>query len=198
MNDAGAHLSVTPIPQQAVPSMKPDLSAAAALLILTLCSCAGAPARAPLPLARKVDLARFMGPWHVIAAIPASLEKNAYDAVESYAQNPDGSIATTYTFREGAFDGKPKRFTPRGFVVDRVDNSTWGMRFIWPFKAEYLISYLSEDYGVTIIARTKRDYVWIMARNPSIDDNEYARLVALVKDWGYDTTRLRKFPQSGK
>lgn len=176
--------------------MKSDLSAAAALLILTLCSCAGAPARAPLPLARKVDLARFMGPWHVIAAIPASLEKNAYDAVESYALNPDGSIATTYTFREGGFEGKKKRYTPRGFVVDRVDNSTWGMRFLWPFKAEYLISYLSEDYSVTIIARSKRDYVWIMARTPSIPDAEYARLVALVKEWGYDTTRLRKFPQS--
>lgn len=164
-------------------------------LTLALCSCAAAPVREPLPLAKKVDLARFMGPWRVIAAIPASLERNAYDAVESYAMNPDGSIATTYTFREGAFDGKPKRYTPRGFVVDKVDNSTWGMRFIWPFKAEYLISYLKEDYSVTIIARSKRDYVWIMARTPSIAEEEYERLVAMVKGWGYDTSRLRRFPQ---
>lgn len=165
------------------------------LSTLALCSCASTPVRDPLPLAKKVDLQRFMGPWRVIAAIPASLEKNAYDAVESYAMDPDGSIATTYTFREGAFDGKPKRFTPRGFVVDRVDNSTWGMRFIWPFKAEYLISYLSDDYSVTVIARSKRDYVWIMARSPSIPEAEYQRLVAMIASWGYDTTRLRRYPQ---
>ena len=151
----------------------------ASLLLLALCSCAGAPVHAPLPLARKVDLARFMGPWRVIAAIPASIEKNAYDAVETYALNPDGTIATTYTFREGAFDGKAKRYTPKGFIVDRTDNSTWGMRFLWPFKAEYLISYLDDSYSVTIIARSKRDYVWIMARTPSIPDAEYARLVAI-------------------
>ncbi len=174
-----------------------DLSGAgwACLLALTLCSCAGAPIHRPLPLARKVDLARFMGPWRVIAAIPVSIEKNAYDAVESYALNSDGTIATTYTFREGAFDGKAKRYTPKGFIVDRTDNSTWGMRFLWPFKAEYLISYLDDSYSVTIIARSKRDYVWIMARTPSIPDAEYDRLVALVKEWGYDTSRLRKFPQ---
>lgn len=170
----------------------------ACLVALGLCSCAGAPARPPLPLARKVDLARFMGPWYVIAAIPASLEKNAYDAVESYAMNPDGTIATTYTFREGSFDGKPKRYTPKGFVVDREDKSTWGMRFIWPFKAEYLISYLDESYSVTIIARSKRDYAWIMARAPSLPDAQYERLAALLKEWGYDTSRLRKFPQSAR
>ncbi len=170
----------------------------ACLLALTLCSCAAAPVHAPLPLARKVDLARFMGPWRVIAAIPASIEKNAYDAVESYALNPDGTIATTYTFREGAFDGKKKRYTPLGFVVDRTDNSTWGMRFLWPFKAEYLISYLDDAYSVTIIARSKRDYVWIMARAPAISDAEYGRLAALVKEWGYDTSRLRKFPQPAR
>lgn len=167
----------------------------ACLLALCLCSCAGAPARAPLPLARKVDLARFMGPWRVIAAIPVSIEKNAYDAVETYALNPDGTIATTYTFRDGAFDGKAKRYTPKGFVVDRTDNSTWAMRFVWPIKAEYLISYLDDAYSVTIIARSKRDYAWIMARAPAIPDAEYARLVAMLKEWGYDTARLRKFPQ---
>lgn len=173
-------------------------SGAACLLVLALCSCAGAPAREPLPRARKVDLARFMGPWRVIAAIPVSIEKNAYDAVESYALNADGTIATTYTFREGSFDGKAKRYTPKGFVVDRVDNSTWGMRFVWPIKAEYLIAYLDESYSTTIIARSKRDYVWIMARTPTIPEAEYERLVALVKSWGYDTSRLRRFPQPAR
>lgn len=164
-------------------------------LIATLAACAGAPKRPPLPLAENVDLNRFMGPWRVIAHIPASVEANAYDAIESYALNADGSIATTYTFREGAFDGKPKRFTPKGFVKNRDRAAVWGMQFLWPIKAEYLISYLDAGYTQTIIARSKRDYVWIMARSASIPEADYARLTALLKDWGYDVSRLRKVPQ---
>ncbi len=33
---------------------------------------------------RKVDLGRFMGDWYVIAHIPAFIEDEAHNAVESY------------------------------------------------------------------------------------------------------------------
>jgi len=164
-------------------------------LLATLAACTGAPKRPPLPLAQNVDLNRFMGPWRVIAHIPAGIEAQAYDAVESYALNTDGTIATTYTFRDGGFDGKPRRYTPKGFVKNRDQAAVWGMQFLWPLKAEYLISYLDAGYTQTIIARNKRDYVWIMARSASIPEADYARLTALLKDWGYDVSLLRKVPQ---
>jgi rhodanese-related sulfurtransferase len=69
------------------------------------------------------------------------------------------------------------------------------MQFIWPIKAEYVISHLDADYTETIIARSARDYVWIMARTPVIDDARYAVLVKKVADMGYDTSKLVKVPQ---
>jgi apolipoprotein D and lipocalin family protein len=69
------------------------------------------------------------------------------------------------------------------------------MQFVWPIKADYRISYVSEDYGQTVIAREKRDYVWIMARTPTLSDADYARLTAFVESIGYDTSKLRKVPQ---
>jgi apolipoprotein D and lipocalin family protein len=136
-----------------------------------------------------------MGDWYVIAAIPTWIERDAYNAVESYRIAPDGSIETTFTFREGGFDGKPRRYTPRGYVVDRDSNAVWGMQFVWPIRADYRIAYLSADYGQTVIARTSRDYVWIMARTPEIPDADYQRLVKFVRDQGYDVSLLRKVPQ---
>ena len=53
-----------------------------------------------------------------------------------------------------------------GTVVPGTGNAVWGMQFIWPIKAEYVISYLDAGYSETIIARSKRDYAWIMARTP--------------------------------
>jgi apolipoprotein D and lipocalin family protein len=141
-----------------------------------------------------VDLERFMGDWYVIADIPTPFVKNAYNAVQSYQLNADGTVSTKFRYREGSFDGKEKLLTPRGYVGDDGSNAKWGLQF-GPILAEYLIAYVSPDYNETIIARTSRDYVWIMARKPDITDAEYGRLVQKVASWGYDTEQLERIPQ---
>jgi len=149
----------------------------------------------PLETVAYVDLERFMGDWYVIANIPTFVEKGAHNAVETYTLDDDGSIATTFVFRKDGFDGKRKEHNPRGFVTDTQSNAVWGMRFIWPIKADYRIVYLKEDYSQTVIARNKRDYVWIMAREPKIDDTDYEALVRMIGDMGYDVTKIQKVPQ---
>jgi apolipoprotein D and lipocalin family protein len=163
-------------------------------MLLPLAACQSTPP-APMPTVSKVDLQRFMGDWYVIANIPTFIEKGAHNAVESYRLDADGSIATTFTFRDGAFDGKPRRYTPRGFVHNDGSNALWGMQFLWPIKADYRITHLSDDYSQTIISREKRDYVWIMARTPSLPDADYQRLLKIVEAQGYDMSRVQKVPQ---
>lgn len=164
------------------------------LLMTMLSGCKDA--AAPLATVAYVDIERFMGDWYVIANIPTFLEKDAYNPVESYALNEDGSIATTFVFRKGGFDGPRKEYNPKGFVRDTGSNAVWGMQFIWPVKGDYRIVYLAEDYSVTIIGRNKRDFVWLMARTPQIDDAEYERLRELIANMGYDVSKLQKAPQS--
>jgi len=143
-----------------------------------------------------VDLDRFMGSWYVIANIPTFLEKGAHNAVETYRLNDDGSIATNFTYRKGAFDGKLKEYNPKGFILDENTNARWGMRFVWPIKADYRIVYLDDDYSQTVIGRQDRDYVWIMARTPTISEADYDELVTFVEALGYNTSKLQRVPQS--
>lgn len=149
-----------------------------------------------VPTVRAVDLPRFMGAWYVIASIPSYPERNAYDAVESYELRPDGRIQTTFRYRKGNFEAPLKTMQPVGSVVPGTDNAVWGMQFIWPIKAEYVISYLDPGYSETIIARSKRDYAWIMARTPQIPEAAYAADVERLRAMGYDVSKLRKVPQS--
>jgi apolipoprotein D and lipocalin family protein len=151
--------------------------------------------RPPISTVPHVDLPRFMGDWYVIANIPTFVEKDAYNAVESYRLDADGTIATTFTFRKGGFDGEVKTYRPRGFVYDTQSNAVWGMQFVWPFKGDYRIVHLNGDYTQTVIGREKRDYVWIMARQPAIPDVDYQRILELLAREGYDTTRIEKVPQ---
>jgi apolipoprotein D and lipocalin family protein len=170
-------------------------TAVAAIVAIGLLSGCGATARPPIRTETSVNLSRFMGDWYVIASIPTSLEEGAHNAVESYRIDDDGTIATTFTFREDAFDGELKRYHPRGFVFDTRSNAVWGMQFVWPIKADYRIVHVNPDYTQTVVGREKRDYVWIMARTPTIPDDDYRALVELVAEQGYDVGRLRKVPQ---
>lgn len=162
-------------------------------LLFLLSACA---ARGPeMEVVEHVDLERFMGSWYVIGNIPTFLEKGAHNAVETYELNDDGSIQTTFTFRAGGFDGERKQYNPKGFIKDTQSNAIWGMRFIWPIKADYRIVYLSDDYSQTVIARQKRDFVWIMARTPTIPDEDYERLIDLSESIGYDVSKIQRVPQ---
>jgi apolipoprotein D and lipocalin family protein len=182
---------------KATPSVKLCFRACV-LLAAVLSGCQSTPERAPIASVSRVDLQRFMGDWYVIGNIPTFIEKEAFNAVESYRLAADGTIETTFTFNKGATDGPLKKYTPKGFVRDGSSNAVWGMQFVWPIKAEYLIAYLNDDYTHTIIARNRRDYVWILARTPTISEPEYNALVERTRQMGYDVTLLRRVPQQAR
>lgn len=143
---------------------------------------------------RRVDLERFMGDWYVIAHIPAFIEDEAHNAVESYQLDKDGSIATTYVFNNGSLDGPLKTYRPTGFIHNRETNAEWRMQFLWPFKSAYLIAYLDESYQTTIVGVPDRDLVWIMARSKTLPEARYQELVKWLGDNGHDLTKLRRVP----
>jgi len=159
-----------------------------------LAGCQTTPARPPLRTVERVELQRFMGDWYVIAHIPTFIEKGAYNAVESYRLNGDGTIATTFTFNKDALDGPLKKYTPTGFVRNTATNAEWAMQFVWPVKAQYKIVYLDDNYQQTVVARDQRDYVWILARTPRISPTDYEALVTRIRSIGYDINLLRRVP----
>jgi len=112
--------------------MTPSLRLGLITLTIMMSACSSSPT---IPVAEQVDLERFMGDWYVIANIPTAPEKGAHNAVESYRIDKDGSIATTFTFREGAFDGPEKVLRPRGFGRDQPSHAAWGMQFVRPTRA---------------------------------------------------------------
>ena len=159
-----------------------------------LSACASTPPTIP-PVA-SVDLPRFMGDWYVIAQIPTYLERKAFDSVESYRIEDEGKIRTTFRYRNGSADAPMKTMEPVGRVVPGTNNAVWEMQFVWPIQAEYVIVDLAPDYSRTIVGRSKRDYVWLMSRQPSLPAPELAAAIQKIRELGYDTTKLRMVPQS--
>lgn len=162
------------------------------LLLFFMQACSHNP---PMPTVDYVDLNRFMGKWYVIANIPTFIEEGAYNATETYVKKDNGQIDTFFEFNKDGFDGELVKYNPLGTVIDD-SNAIWTMQFIWPFQADYRIAYLDEDYQVTIIARTKRDYVWLMSRQPQMDEKKYREMQQFILNLGYDIKNLQRVPQS--
>ena len=60
--------------------------------IAALAGCASGPPT--VPVQPQVDLQRFMGTWYVIGNIPTRPEREAFNAVETYALDADGKRGT--------------------------------------------------------------------------------------------------------
>ena len=175
------------------------LAVVCAALAVAACASRGRdapPAEQPtVPVARNVDLARFMGDWYVIANVPTWPERAAFNAVESYSLKEDGRVATKFRYRHGSFDAPVSTMHPVGTVRPGTGNAVWDMQFVWPFQAEYVIADLSADGQRTLIARSSRDYAWLMARTPQISQQHYDEAMAQLRAMGYDTDKVRRVPQ---
>ena len=175
-----------------IPTMYRLLAAVPVCLLLGACSVMPPE---QFPRMDSVNVDRYMGGWFVIAHIPPGVVSDSYNNIERYQRGEGNRINTVYTYRDGGFNGEAKRMEPTGFVLDEGDGAVWAMQFIWPIKMEYTIAYVDAAYETTIVARSKRDWVWIMARRPQIDEATYQGLVQRVEALGYDISQLRKVPQ---
>ena len=145
----------------------------------------------PMPAVEQLDLERFMGDWFVVASIPTYFEKDAYNPVERYSLNADGSVKTVFSYNKGDIAGPSKSMNAIGFIPDREKPSIWEMQFVWPVRADYRVVYLSPDYEFTIVGRTKRDYLWIMSRQQPVPEDEFSLLMERAAELGYSLDKVR-------
>ena len=176
-------------------NMKAIIPTCLLLALVLLCGCMTTPKQAPLRTVDHVDLPRFMGNWYVIGTIPWIVEKNNVGTMDIYKMRPDGRIDITYAFHKTVLSAKRQEMHAIGTVLDTKTNARWGVQFIWPFKAPYLVIDLAADYSTTTIGYPSRDLIWIMARTPTLSESAYQALLQKAVIQGYDINRIVKVPQ---
>lgn len=84
---------------------------------------------------------------------------------------------------------------PKAFIYDLKSKAEWRVQFFWPINFPYLIIDLADDYHYTVIGVPNKKFVWIMAREPKIEDAEYTAILNKLSKVGYDTSKIKKMPQ---
>ncbi len=139
----------------------------------------------------KVDLKRFMGNWFVLAGRFTFLEKDVYNGLEIYTWNDEKQrIDVDFTYNKGSFDGDKKSIPQKATVYNEKTNAHWKVSPLWPFKFDYLIVDLDEDYQWTAIGVPDQKYLWIMARDWKNPETIIKTVTERLEKKGYDAKNL--------
>lgn len=164
--------------------------------ILAMMSCkAQNNSQLPVETAKQVDLSKYTGIWYEISTIPAHFQKGCRCTTAEYQLDPSGYIRVT---NRCVADGKFKKIEGKAFVVKNTGNARLKVQFFWPFKGDYRIVELADDYSWAAVGSQSRKYLWVLSRNPVMADSLYNQIVAQLEKKGFITSSLVKTAQDCK
>ena len=147
----------------------------------------------PLKAVGWLDVDRYMGRWYIIANIPYFAERGNLAPYVEYSRRPDGLIDDHYTARD-SFEEPP--WTKEGMIeiTNPISQSEGRITFLPPLWQDYAVLFVDKEYRFTMIGHPTRDYCWLFAREPRMDDDMYDALLAIAAANGFDTSRIQRIP----
>ena len=136
-----------------------------------------------------VDLERYSGDWYVQGHVHLWLDKGAVNQIERYDLVATDEIDITFSYFK-TFDSEQSVSHPKGKVFDTETNAHWKVQFLWPFKSDFLVVRLEENYEWTVVSVPGKDLIWIMSREKVMDDALYNEIVADLASDGYKIEKL--------
>lgn len=157
-------------------------------LTVALGACGGIPEG--LEPVTGFELDRYLGRWYEIARLDHPFERGLERVTATYTARDDGGVRVInrgYRPSTGEWDeAQGKAY----FVGDR-DVGQLKVSFFGPFYGGYNIIELDKvDYRYALVTGPDRSYLWILAREPTLEQALFDRLVATAKRLGFDTDKL--------
>ena len=137
-----------------------------------------------------VDLKRYQGTWYEIARLPNFFERKLKCISATYTLRDDGKI--TVLNRGNHLTDPQKTSSSEGvaWIPDKVSPAKLKVQFFWPFSGDYWIMDLDKEYKYVLVGDPALKYLWILAREKTMDDNTYRMLLQKAIDNGYDVKSI--------
>jgi len=150
----------------------------------------------PVRTVQSVDLDRYAGDWFEIGRFPNRFQRRCVgDVTASYARRSDGKLDVINRCRTGG-----ESIAARG--VARVADDTGArlkvrfapaalsfLPFVW---GDYWILGLAGDYSWAVIGSPDREYLWVLARTPTLGADAFELAIAVARANGFDVDRLER------
>ena len=161
------------------------------LIFLTIMAIASCSTTGDIPkTVSKVDIQKYAGKWYEIAKFPNSFQKNCFCSTAEYSLTGKDYIKVFNACRKGALNGKVSSITGKAFPVAGSNNTKLRVQFFWPFRADYWIVGLADDYSWAAVSGPSRKYLWILSRTPQMEEATYQQILAMLQGNGFDLSFL--------
>lgn len=143
----------------------------------------------------SVDLKKYAGKWYEIASFPQRFQKGCNCTTAEYTLTDKGYMIVENRCNKGSVSGKTSYIKGKAFVVENSGNAKLKVQFFWPFKGKYWIIDLANDYSYAVVSHPNIKYLWILAREPKMDEIIYQGIINRLKVKGFDLQSLQLTPQ---
>jgi apolipoprotein D and lipocalin family protein len=135
------------------------------------------------------ELERYLGQWYEIARLDHSFERDLDCVTATYSLRDDDGVRVInrgYNLAEQAWD----EAEGRAYFIDEESVGRLKVSFFGPFYGGYNVLELDEDYQWALVAGPNRDYLWILARTPAMDNATETRLRERAGELDFPTDEL--------
>lgn len=157
-------------------------------LLLAVAGCTGIP-EGVKPVS-GFELDRYLGTWHEIARLDHSFERGLTQITAEYSLRDDGGVKVLNSGFNSQENAR-KQAEGKAYFIESPDVGRLKVSFFGPFYGAYNIVALDkENYQYVMIAGPDTDYLWILARQPTLDKQVLKALVQQAHDLGFPTQDL--------
>lgn len=156
----------------------------------------GQPVNGGLSTIAVLDLPRYMGTWYEIAKFPNWFQKKCTGATSAeYRLKNDGMVQVVNRCRLESGEmteaiGAARQIGPASSPKLKVRFAPGWLSFLAFVWGDYWVIDLDEHYQLVAVSEPKKEYLWILARTPNIDPDDYKNLLTRLVQKGFDLRKL--------
>ena len=167
----------------------------AGVVLLALSACAG-PKPPPLASVSDLEIGRYLGEWHQVAAIPAWFQQDCTgNTTANYSRGEEGLIRVVNSCDDR--DGGRKQSEARARFLGEPNVGRLEVTFlevfgfwVWPAAGDYWIVALDPDYHWSLVGEPGRRYAWILGREKTLELEKLKEIAAVLEAQAYDSCAL--------
>ncbi|PVZ89112.1 hypothetical protein C9426_06335 [Serratia sp. S1B] len=132
---------------------------------------------------------RYLGTWYEIARLDHRFEQGLQQVTANYSPREDGGIKVI----NRGFDVKKQQWKAsegKAYFIGSPQTASLKVSFFGPFYGGYHVIELDPEYRYALVSGPSKDYLWILARTPTLDSATREKLVQIAKGYGFNTAAL--------
>ena len=158
------------------------------LLFFLLAGCVGVPEDvAPV---NNFKLERYLGKWYEIARLDHSFERGLSRVTANYSIRSDGGVKVInrgYSVEKNSW----KEAEGKAYFVETSDLGYLKVSFFGPFFGAYVIFEPDhEGYQYSLVSGPSKSYLWVLSRNPKMNEGTQSILLKKASELGFDISKL--------